>query len=130
MNKNILKRGNFRVDVYGSIIHIVVCKDADAIQVEGNKVIKRFKEELVTYPVQALTFSPDLKGGTYYVWFCPQHLDINTITHETDHLRNYILDYCAVNETNDSKESSANLNGLINERVFAFLNRNGFEFIY
>ncbi len=130
MVNNILKRGKFKIDVYDSTIHVIICKDVESIVIEGNKVIKKFKEEIVDCNVHALTFSPDLKPRTYYIWLCPDSLDINTITHETDHLRNYILDFNSINENNDTKEASANLNGYINQMIFRFIFSNGYSIKY
>lgn len=121
---NIIKRGSFKIDVYGAVIYIILCKDSDSMLIEANKVIKKFKEETMQHSAEAITFAPNLRGGTYYAWFCPEYLSVNTITHETDHLRNYIMSFYDIDENNDSKEASANLNGYINQKVFKFLNAN------
>ncbi len=121
----IIKKTKFKIHLYGAIIHVIICDDAESMLIEANKVIRRYKEEEYKHHAEAITFAPNLKGDTYYAWFCPEYLTINTITHETDHLRNYIMDFYSIGEKNDSKEVSANLNGYINEKVFKFLNANG-----
>jgi hypothetical protein len=118
---NILKKGSFKIDVYGAIIYMILCKDAESMLVEVNKTVRKFKEEEMFYPAEGVTFAPNARGGTYYIWLCPEYLSVNTITHETDHLRNYIMAFYGINENNDSKEASANLNGYINQKVFKFL---------
>lgn len=126
----VIKKGSFKIDIFNAVVHIYVCIDAESMVEVANKVIIRFKEEPINYPCEGLTFSPDLKGGTYYLFLYKDGLLINTITHETDHLRNYIMDYHSIAENNDSKEASANLNGYINEKVFKFLYKNNFELKY
>lgn len=126
---NILSKGNFTIDIYESTIHVYICKDQDTLFRVANRIIKRYKEpeSILDRSVKGACFSPDIAPCTYFIWFCPEFLDVNTITHETDHIRNYILDFCSIAENNDSKEASANLNGYINEKVFKFITDSGFE---
>lgn len=120
----IIKKTKFKIDLYGATVHITLCKNADVMLEEANKVIKKFGEEIMDHPAEGISFTPNTKGNYYFLFFCPEYLSINTITHETDHIRNYMMDYYGINENNDSKEVSANLNGYINQKVFKFLNTN------
>ncbi len=129
---DVLKRGKFNIDVYESVVHVYICKNQDSVFKVANRIIRRYKEpkSVLDRPVKGACFSPDLAPCTYYIWLCLEYLDVNTITHETDHIRNYILDFCSIAENNDSKEASANLNGYINEKVFSFILNNRFKLIY
>jgi hypothetical protein len=126
----ILRKRSFKIDVFGAKIHMYMCANSDAIVTVGNRIIKRFHEEPVTYEVAGLTFNPDEQPDTVYLFISPEHLDVNTITHETQHILNYIIDYYAIDEQNDSNEVASNLSGYINEKVFAFVKACGMEVSY
>lgn len=117
----IVKKGNFKIDVFGAIVHVYLIDTNENMVVQANRIIKRYKEDPVDYPCAGLSFSPDIKGGTYYLFLSCESLDVNTITHETDHIRNYIIDYYNIDERNDSNEVSANISGYLNEKVFKLI---------
>lgn len=121
---NIIKRTKFKIDLYNATVHILLCKNAELMLEEANKIIKKFGEDIMEHPAEGISFTPDIKGSDYYLFFCPEYLSVNTITHETDHIKNYIMDFYGINENNDSREVSANLNGYINQKVFKFLSTN------
>lgn len=127
---NILKKRSFKIDLFGAKIHLYLCASDDAILTVANKIIKRFHEDPVDYPVAGLTFNPDEQLDTVYLFLCPEHLDVNTVTHETQHILHYIIDYYAIDEQNDSNEVAANLSGYINEKVFAFIKDCGYQITY
>ena len=126
----VIKKGRFVVDIYKVSIHIIICDTEESVAIEGSKLTKRYKEDSIDDPCFGLCFAPDLKAGTYYLLLAANGLTVNTITHETDHLRNYIIDFCSLAEYTDSKEASANLNGFLNEKVFKFLIKNKIEIKY
>ena len=70
-----------------------------------------------------LYFCTNKNHRKYYIILSLKDLDVNTITHETDHLRNFIISFNSILENDDAREASANLNGYINERVFKFLDK-------
>jgi len=117
----IIKKGSFKIDMFGAVIYIYLLDTNENMVAQANRIIKRYKEKLIDFPCHGLTFAPDLKGGTYYLFLSCESLDVNTIAHENDHIRNYILDYYVIDEQNDSNEISANMAGYINEKVFKFI---------
>lgn len=126
----ILKKRSFKIDIFGAKVHMYMCKDNEAILTVGNRIIKKFKEDPVDYPVAGLTFTPDELLTDVYLFLCPQHLDVNTITHETQHILCYIIDYFNIDEQNDSNEVAANLSGFINQKVFEFIKYCGLSAVY
>lgn len=126
--KNIIRKRSFKIDLFGATIHMYICKDSDAIRTVGNRIIKSYDEEPIDYDVAGLTFNPDDKLDTVYLFLAPEHLDVNTITHETQHIICYIKDHYGIDEKNDSNEVLANLSGYINQKVFEFIKASGFTY--
>jgi hypothetical protein len=128
--KPVIKKRSFKIDVFGAKVHMYMCANAEAIVTVGNKIMKKFGEEPIDFSVAGLTFTPDQSLDTVYIFLCPEHIDVNTLTHETQHILHYIMDYYNIEEQSDSKEVSANLSGYINEKVFAFVKSCGMEVKY
>jgi len=122
-----MKRSRFKIDIFNATVHMYIVDTDDDILKHGNKVIKRFGEEPIDFPCHGLTFTPDQRGDTYYIFLSKESMDINTICHETDHIRNYIIDYYDIDQASDSDEISANLSGYINQKVFSFIKKLGIE---
>lgn len=119
--KNIIKKRSFKIDLFGATIHMYMCKDSESILTVANRIIRSFKEDPVNYEVAGLTFQPDLQLESIYIFLSPENLDVNTITHETQHVICYIKDHYGIDEKNDSNEVLANIAGYVNEKVFAFI---------
>lgn len=126
----VIKKGSFKIDVYNYKVYIYICDNDDSLIETANKIIDKYKEPRIAHPCTASVFTPDLDLNICYLFLHQNDLGVNTITHETDHIRNYIIDLHSLTENTDSKEASANLNGYINERVFRFLVKNNFEIKY
>ena len=121
----ILHRGKFTIDIYSVKVNMFIVETPEDVQTEINKIILKNKEpkSLIDYDCHGIVFNPDISPLDFYVMYAKQDLSYNTVTHETDHLRNYIIDYLNLHETTEEKECSANLNGLINQKVFSFLSK-------
>lgn len=126
----IISRGRFKIDIYRITIYIYICSDSEDTTKQANKIIRKYKEEEYTHPSEGLVFCPDDDTSINYLFLSVEDLSVNTITHETDHIRNNIIDHCAIVESDDARETSANLSGYINEKVFKFLQKKDIKFIY
>lgn len=126
----ILSRGKFRIEMYRITIFIYICPDSIDTTKEANKIIRRYKEEEYKHPSHGMVFCPDDDTSINYLLLSAEDLNVNTITHETDHIRNNVIDHCSIVETDESRETSANLSGYINEKVFQFLQKKGIKFNY
>ena len=126
----ILHKGKFKIDLFNIKVNIYICEDAEDVTLESNKFLKKHKEKLITFPCHGLVFCPDDDMSTNHLFLSLNGLSVNTITHETDHIRNNIIDYCSIIETDDGRETSANLSGYINEKVFQFLQKKGINIKY
>lgn len=125
-----MKRGSFTVPLYGITIYIRIGKTSESIKTAANRMIKSYQEELIDCPIEGLVFTPDSNRSIQYIYLSEEHLSINTITHETDHLRNNIMEQCSLQNESDAGETSAYLNGYINEKVFQFINQHGLKIKY
>lgn len=124
----IICKGKFNIDVYKITVHICVCSDNHSTTKAVNRIIKKYNEESYNHPCYGIVFCPDEDTSQNYLFLSIQDLNINTITHETDHIRNYVIQHAAIEEKDDSREASANLNGYINEKVFQFLDRKNIKY--
>lgn len=127
MPKRLAKRGSFSIDLYKVDVEMYIMFTDTDIAFQAKSLQRRHgfdtsdvRDEACGY---ALTFTNN--PGVFYLVLSMESLDVNTITHETDHIKNYIISHVGINEDPDGvNETSATLNGLINERVFRFLYSN------
>ena len=124
----IVKKGTFKIDVYGTSVDIFIMDTAEDVVPQVEKIIKKHKGEIDDRDMicdgYAVIIEEDpLKG---YLVYCRESLSINIITHETDHMRKYILDFKDI----EDHEASANLNGYINQEVCRFIIKAGFVITY
>lgn len=129
MPKKVIKKGFFIVDVYKVAVEIYVMATARDVSLKAKQLHKKFGFDDTGIPKEscgyALTFERD--AGTFYIVFSLDSLDVNTITHEADHIRRYIMEYSGLTEADGTGETSANLSGYINEKVFRFLYNNNLK---
>lgn len=116
-----IKKVSFKVDIFSVKVSLYLYDTDDSMVIGCNRIIKKHGEEPMQHQCHGITFAPDDDGSIYYIFLSLESLDINTITHETDHIRNYIMNYFNISQDLDSNETSANLSGYINEKVFSFL---------
>lgn len=120
------------MDIYKIGVSIHVCDDEKEVLLEYKRLAKKHNEHKeaddTNYEMSGCVFNPDDSPYTFYLLLSRNNLDVNTITHETDHLRNYIMDVLSLYEDSEAKEASANLNGYINEKVFRFLKNSKIPF--
>ena len=126
----IIAKGKFTVDIYKMTVFIFICPNPWEVTREVNKLIRKYGEEEIEYNCHGVVFTPNDDLSLNYLLLSAEDLTVNTVTHETDHLRTNIIDYCSLVETSESKETSANLNGYINEKVFQFLQKKNINFTY
>lgn len=122
---NVVKQGSFKIDVFNVKVNIIVLETSQDVNAKVKELSKKHKThhlDETAYAGYVLSF--DL--NTYYLLLSKNHLTINTVTHETDHLRNFILGFNSIVE-NEARETSANLNGYINQMVFKFFKKNNIE---
>lgn len=124
-----IKRGYFNIDVYKVKVNIYICEDSKKVTEKVNAILKKAKDkDRISFNCKGYTMNTESNQNVYHLLFSVKDLDVNTITHETDHLRNFIINFNSIIEDNDAKEASANLNGYINEMVFKFLIKNNIPF--
>lgn len=120
-----LKRTSFKIDIYDVVVKVIVLKTSGDVLNYVKQLHKRHKDvhtDNFEYSGYTITFD----NSVYYIIFAEDNLSYNLITHETDHLRAFILKHISVN-LNEIDEYSANLNGYINQKVFNFLIKNNFK---
>jgi hypothetical protein len=119
------KRTKFTLDIYDSVVEVHVVKGEEEVAKKAAQLHKKYKEEPIDEThIRGFVYTHDF--GTYKIILCEESMCINTITHEVDHVRQFILDHHGVKD----QESSANLAGYINERVFQFLQNAGYKITY
>lgn len=128
--KRILKRATFILDMYKLDIELYIMATNKDVPYKAIQLCKKYKADTSDVKEGAvgyvLTFPK--APGVFYIVLSAESLDINTITHETDHLRSYILQHQGIPQ--DGDETSANLNGYINEKIFRFLYTHNFPITY
>lgn len=122
------KKGVIKIGIYETTIEVIVVETAEDVVPYVNKIVKKHKgeeedEDSVCNGYAILVEEDPLKG---YLLYCAESLSVNVVTHETDHMRKYILDFKDI----EDHEASANLNAYINQEVFRFLKKAGFEITY
>lgn len=123
MPKRVIKRGTFILDVHKVVIEIYVMTTIKEVPRKVIELSKKYGCDHSDIAMDACGYTatfPTVHSGTFYIILSVEDLSVNTITHETDHLRAYILEYLGLTEA----EESATFNGYINEKVFRFLTKN------
>lgn len=129
IHKKIIKRGTFILDMYKLVVEIYVMKSSEELVTKVKQLCRKYRvgEKDVQEGATGYTLTFSENPGVFYVLFSLGAIDVNTITHETDHLRTYMLQYQGVG---GNEETSANLNGYLNEKVFRFLEKNNILITY
>lgn len=129
--KKVFKRVTFFLDVYKVNIELFIMRTNKDVAYKMRQLCKKYKvddsdtsDEAVGY---VATFTPE-GAGIFYIVLSLESVDVNTITHETDHLRSYIMKHQGLMQ--DGGEASANLNGFINEKIFGFLHKHNIPITY
>ena len=120
-----LKQTKFKIDIYDVVVKIIVAKTPTDVNEQVKKLCKKHKDlhnDDTPYAGYTITFD----NKTYYLLLSEDSLSYNLITHETDHLRTFILKHISVS-LNEIDEYSANLNGYINQKVFNFLIKHNYK---
>lgn len=124
MPKRLLAKGSIFIDIYKVRMDIYVMNTSKDVVYKVKCLCKEHghsgKDVMGDACGYTLTFSEE--SGVFNLVLCSECMDINIVTHETDHMRHFILEYKNIHD----EESSANLNGCINEKVFDFLRTNNF----
>jgi hypothetical protein len=126
MPKRIIKRGTFILDVHKIVIEIYIMATTKDVPRKVIELSKKYGCDYFDISMDACGYTatfPTTHAGTFYIILSTEDLSVNTITHETDHVRSYILEYLGLTEG----EESATLNGYINEKVFRFLHKNNLK---
>ncbi len=126
-----IKRGKIKIGIYETVINMIIVPEDIRVVQQVKKILKKHKSEI----------DADLDGGLIcngfailleqdpligYLIFSMESLTVNVVTHETDHMRKYILDFKDI----EDHEASANLNAYINQEVFRFAAKSGLEIRY
>jgi hypothetical protein len=122
------KKGTIKLGIYETTIDIHIVEKAEDIVAFANKLVVKHnglaEDDGSICNGYAIMIEEDpLKG---YLLYCKEALTVNVITHETDHMRKYILDFKDI----EDHEASANLNAYLNQEVFRFIKKCGFEITY
>lgn len=128
-----LLKGVFKLSMYKVTVNIYIVDVMREVSETMRKLHKKYKLDYSDVNPEACGYTctfPNYNPNVYYVILCRESMDINTITHEVDHLRNFILDDQGITETDYNKEVSANLAGFLNEKTFQFLQKNNITIKY
>lgn len=123
------KIGRIKIGIYETEIDVYVMNSAEEVSPQVAKILKKHKEKFddsnddICDGFAVLIEENPLRG---YLVYCTEALTVNVITHETDHMRKYILDFKDI----EDYEASANLNAYINQEVFRLVRKAGFEITY
>lgn len=123
MPKKVIKRGKISIDLYDVDIEIYIVQTSKDVSDKVRQLCRKYKVGVDGVKDEACGYTATFLNGIFYLILCIECMDINTITHETEHLRAFIMEHRAMVDD----EASANLNGYINERVFKFLKKNNIE---
>lgn len=125
MPKRLVKSGSVYVSIYKVRIDIYIMVTSKDVAYKVRQLCRKNKVSTVDVFDEACgytaTFNED--PAVFSVIYCMDCMDINTITHETDHLRAFIMDYKAIS----GDEESATLSGFLNEEIFKFLKKHNIE---
>lgn len=130
--KKVIKKGTFSIDMYIARIEVHVMATAKDVSVKVRQLCKKYKvcHKDVVKEAYGYTVTFSSAPRTYYLILSQDGLTVNTISHEIDHLRNYVLEYQGIETGGYNNETSANLNGYLTERIFRFLTQNNIPIIY
>lgn len=127
------KIAKINVGVYDTTIHLYLVETDADVTPQMKKILKKHKAEAEDWD---MSLSDDLCNGYAflslvdplqgYLVYSKESLTVNLLTHETDHMRKFILDFKDI----EDHEASANLNAYINQEVFRAIKKWGFEIIY
>lgn len=125
MPKRVVKKGSFTVDLYKVDVEIIILYTSKDVSSKARELSRKFgctTDDIAPLACgYALTFSAN--PGVFYILLSLDSLDVNTVTHESDHLREYIMEHAGVGGT----EGSATLSGYLNEKIFRFLHKNNLQ---
>lgn len=125
MPKRLLTKGSFNVDVYKLKVAIYVMATMKDVAGKIKSLCKKWGtgDHDILSEACGYTGTFDPEPWMFHVVYCVECMDINTVTHESDHLRKFILTHVGV----DNEEASANLSGYLNEKIFEFLRKNNYS---
>lgn len=123
MPKKLVKKGKISIDLYDVDIEIYVVVLAKHVADKIKQLCKKNKTGVEGVKDEACGYTASFLDGIFHVILCIECMDVNTITHEADHLRHFIMEYRAITD----EEASATLSGYINERIFKFLKQANIE---
>lgn len=120
---SVVARGSFKIDIYETIVYITVVKEPSDVAPKAKQVLKKNgmdQDVVIDDECHGYTVCIDTGKLAGHIILSKNDITVSNITHETDHLKNYILDFKMIKE-DENKEASANLNGYINQKLFDFL---------
>lgn len=125
MPKRLLAKGSFKVELYGVTVNIYVMATIKEVATKVKQLCKKIGLTYQDILSEACGYTATFTTEPYYfhVVYCIECMDVNTITHEVDHLRKYILEHAGIVDD----EASAILSGYLNEKVFEFLRKNNYN---
>lgn len=114
-----MKKGKFKVEIYGFTVNVVIVEDADAVV----KFYKNLRKRLKLKPEKlgrsaGLVFTHNFDA---WIIFAETELCYNLVVHECAHLTFQILNYNNIEVKRDN-EYFASLAGYIGEKVFNTIN--------
>lgn len=122
----IKRKVKIKLDLYEATIEVHVVATETDVANKGRQLAKRGKcDDIIDEEAfRGLVITCDFY--TYFLILCEDSMCVNTITHEVDHVRKYITDYHHIND----QESSANIAGFLNEKIFQFLEKSGYQIMF
>lgn len=117
--KFLLGRSTFKIDVYSSEVTVTIVTTTTEASNMARYILRKLKMESDSVEKKVYGYTIQ-KGRVGHIIFAAEELNINTVTHETYHMTEYIEQFHGLVQ-DDNKEASANINGFLNEKVFQAL---------
>lgn len=125
MPKRVIAKTSIYMGIYMIRIDIYVMSTPKDVGNKVKQLCKKNNDTIVGVVDEACGYTASFTkdAGVFHLLYSVDCLDINIVTHETDHLRSFIMEYKDIHD----EEASANLNGYLNELVFKFLRSKNFS---
>lgn len=124
--KKVICKGSFELDIYKCTVDVIVVSNSKEVTNKARQIFKKGGGELDSEDAShGYAIALDSK---YYIILALEGLTVNTIAHEIDHIRWYVMKGGGISaDSDDTTEVSASLSGYITEKVFQILTNNSIK---
>lgn len=126
MPAKIIAKGSFNIDVYNTKVHVIITADAILASKKVLELAKKHNSDVGYVPSQVYGYTVCFTKhcNEYFLIYAGDDISLNTVTHETYHLTEFIEQFKSLAQ-DENKEASANLNGFINQKVYQIFKKAG-----